>query len=413
MHTVPHRLRSPLAAVLGLALLLPACQVGPNALKVSSSHYSDAVRVANSREILVNLVRLRYRDLPVFLAVSNISTQFEFGANASVSGSIPEGGGGSVLGLGAGVDYAEKPTLTFGIMGGEAFQKRMLTPIPVVLVSLLAESGWRGDRVFRITVEGINTVPNGPTTSGPTPDLAPDYNRFEEAIALLGDLTRNGYAKFEIETTYTTISDPIPADQIEAADFVDAARVGAEWFRTETGDAYQLSLEERRLVIRFSPDADRSPDLQKLRALLRLREDAQRYEFTNLDDLELDPFTSAATANSISLDTRSVMGVLYYLSNGIDIPQEHLDAGLVTRTLNPDGTEFDWQQMLGEVIRIRSSREEPAGVAVKVQHRGYWFYIPDDDLNSASTFSLLSQIFSLLAGDIETEGPVLTLPVGG
>jgi len=47
-----------------------------------------------------------------------------------------------------------------------------------------------------------------------------------------------------------------------------------------------------------------------------------------------------------------------------------------------------------------------------VRYRGTWFYIDDADLNSKSTFGLLSYLFYLQAGDIKTFTPALTLPLG-
>jgi hypothetical protein len=49
---------------------------------------------------------------------------------------------------------------------------------------------------------------------------------------------------------------------------------------------------------------------------------------------------------------------------------------------------------------------------VAARYRGHWFFIDDSDLDSKSTFVMLSQIFSLQAGKAEGIVPVLTLPVG-
>ena len=118
---------------------LAGCQIGPRTVPVSSAQYSDAVRIAQSEQLLVNLVRLRYRDHPVYLSVSSISTQFEIGGSASVNGTIPEGRD-NTLGIGGGFDYAERPTITFGFLSGEAFERDMLEPISVNNIALLAVS---------------------------------------------------------------------------------------------------------------------------------------------------------------------------------------------------------------------------------------------------------------------------------
>lgn len=392
---------------------LTGCHMGPGALKVSSSQYSDAVRVAQSREFLNNLVRLRYRDIPVFLAVTNISTQFQFGADASISGNIPEGGRRSALGLGGGVEYSERPTLSFSILGGESFQKRMLMPLPASVITLLSESGWRRDRVFRLTVEAFNGLQNASSASGPMPTYAPNFREFEEAVRLLQDMRTDGLAHFESEIRPEPISDPIPAERIEAADLVDAAKSGVEWFRTADGESYQLTIERRQLAIRFSPDAEGDPRLDRIRDLLQLTPNQLVYDFVSLDDAEVQAFDSSRRVATIAADTRSLVGVLYYLSHAVEPPSEHVEAGLVTVTRERSGEPFDWSEMLGDLISIHSSRSEPTNAAVTVRHRGWWFYIADDDETSKSTFSLLAQLFALQAGEVQAETPVLTLPVGG
>ena len=50
---------------------------------------------------------------------------------------------------------------------------------------------------------------------------------------------------------------------------------------------------------------------------------------------------------------------------------------------------------------------------LEVPYRGHWFYIPDDDLETKSTWGLLAQLVSLQAGG-EAKGlvPALTLSAG-
>jgi hypothetical protein len=68
--------------------------------------------------------------------------------------------------------------------------------------------------------------------------------------------------------------------------------------------------------------------------------------------------------------------------------------------------------LLGGVFRIRSESSRPEEASLAVRYRQHWFYIDDSDLDSKSTFAMLSQIFSLQAGKAEGLVPVLTLPVG-
>jgi hypothetical protein len=401
----------------GLVLLLPwlaGCQIGPGRLKAANTHYSDAVRIALSEEILVNLARMRYRDLPSFLAVSSISTQFEFETSLQAGGSIVSGGSDSAL-LGAGVRYSERPTMTFSILGGEEFQKRMLRPLTVVAISLLAESGWRGDRVLRITAEKLNGLKNAPSASGPTPDRAPEYRGFIEATALMNDLTDSGLVDFEFETRVEELSAPISRALVTGEDAVSAVQAGIEFRSARTDQQLQLVTEKRTLVMRFNPASDGNPDARRLRELLRLEAGRRRFDVVSLEDSEFDLFDEARRYQELAIDARSLMGVLYYLSNGVRVPDEDIEAGLVTATTDGAGQMFQWHDLLGGLFDVHWSDDwtRPDKAAVAVHHRGRWFYIADGDQNTRSTFLLLSQIFSLQAGNLPENKPVLTLPVGG
>ncbi len=411
--------RSPFWGLLTFGILTTGCQIGPSALKVSSSQYSDAVRIAQSEQLLVNIVRLHYRDAPVFLAVSNISTQFELSQAADITGTIIENvgaGGGSTpdsLGLGYGARYSERPTVTFTILGGEDFQKRMLTPLPVEVISLVAESGWRGDRLLRLTVEEINGLENAPRASGPTPPSAPAYKEFIEAVALLQTLMENRLVEFEFETRRSVVSSPVPIDSVSGVDLVAAAGTGVGFFVTPDGEQMTLTKEEHVLVLRFSPLAAESPDAMRLKELLHLQADQVEYEVVNAENSAYDPLHPEKRVNDVAIDTRSLTGVLFYLSNAVQSPPKHKERGLVTTTVDANGAPFDWSDLLGEFFHVYSSRTRPDNAAVAVRHRNFWFYIRDDDTTSKSTFMFVLQLFALLAGDVEKVKPVLTLPVGG
>ena len=117
-------------------------------------------------------------------------------------------------------------------------------------------------------------------------------------------------------------------------------------------------------------------------------------------------------SDQIRVVTRSLLGILFYLSQAVEAPLQDIKAGKVTRTLKSSGETFDWKELTGELLRIKSKPNRPENATLMVFYRKTWFYIDDSDLKSKSTFSLLSQIFSLQAGKIKDNSPVLTLGVG-
>ena len=108
---------------------------------------------------------------------------------------------------------------------------------------------------------------------------------------------------------------------------------------------------------------------------------------------------------------RSISGLLYYLSHNVITPSRHLK-DLVTVTGTKDGETFDWSETpAGRLFKVRTSKEQPEDAYIVTQYRGHWFYIEDKDKDSKSTFMLLRQLFDLQAGQKQSTGPTLTLPV--
>ena len=62
-----------LAVVGALTLLSAGCQFGPTALKLSHTQYNQALQESSAEQLLLNLVRLRYGEAPVFLEVGSVS----------------------------------------------------------------------------------------------------------------------------------------------------------------------------------------------------------------------------------------------------------------------------------------------------------------------------------------------------
>jgi hypothetical protein len=402
----------------GLGLVLTGCQMGPRAMRLGHPEYASAVGTVMDQQMLLNLVRLRHRATPVWLEISSISTQFEAVASADISGTLNENvsldgaNNPDALGLGAGIGYSERPTISYSILGGEEFIRRLLTPIPLIGVALLAESGWRSDRVLLLTVERMNGLKNAPRASGPTPSQAPEYRDFREAVRLMRKLAQARLIDFEFATRVEQIGDPIPTDNVDGDALIDVAKAGLEFRIRDEGRTMALIQEERILTLRFANQAAQSADAKRLRELLHLAPEQVRYDLVDPANGDYDPLVPDRVLSDVSLDTRSLMGVMYYLSNAVDVPLEHKTAGPVTATLDEEGNPFNWGDLLDGIFAVSCSQSPPDNAAVAVRYHGSWFYIAGDDENSLSTFALLNQLESLTETEKRGPAPVLTLPVG-
>ena len=107
--------------------------------------------------------------------------------------------------------------------------------------------------------------------------------------------------------------------------------------------------------------------------------------------------------------TGSLLRAIIYLSQGIAVPEEHIEQGLTLREWPPGSPG----RAIDDIFKTSVSERRP-NARLSARHRGYWFYIPDDDLTSRFTFFHLAELFRLGLATGETQAaPVLTLPVGG
>ena len=158
-------------------------------------------------------------------------------------------------------------------------------------------------------------------------------------------------------------------------------------------------------MVRMPAVSGSSGTIAQIKELLRLDPGKEDFAVTS-NALAQNPET-------VAIRTRSIMSILFYLSQTVDVPEEHEAAGLVNVTRNPDGSRFDWGTTpAGRLFGIRQSRRRPHDAFLAVPYRNHWFYLGNDDLNSKSSFMLMSQLFSLNAGTIKSVNPTLTIPVG-
>ena len=156
-----------LMAILPLSLI-SCVNLGPTTLKSERSNYNLAVQRTNDEQLMLNLVRLKYRDTPFFMEVSSVASQFSLSTSAKASASLQEGING-LFGLGGGVGMTEKPTVTYSPLQGNKFSQRVLSPLPLKTIALLFHSGWSIERIFRLSFQRMNHLKNAPGASGPLP----------------------------------------------------------------------------------------------------------------------------------------------------------------------------------------------------------------------------------------------------
>lgn len=360
-------------ASLFFALLLSGCgtfdellQIGPDSVEDGRGQFNTVIAETNDQQLLLNLVKRRYGDNTALLEVNSVSTTLEWKRGGNLGLTLFDGGeDANSLGIGANGAYTERPTITYlPVKGPDLIKKNLSSLDPEVLI-LLSRSGWRLERIMRLTLNSINDLDNAAAASGPTPAFAPDTSDFEK---LLSVIEKVGHGQFVLG--YTIIN-----------------------------DQKVLALDARMEMLE-------RPEMQDFTEILKI--DKHSFYVVNVEGN-----TDYRSNKEIDIKVRSLSGIEFYLSHGVQVPEEHIMQNKVQITKTADGEVFDWDSIFGDLFQIQSSRQEPSEdiAAVKCFWRGYWFYIDDTDIESKNTFMLLNQITALQSGAMDKSGPLLTLPV--
>jgi hypothetical protein len=362
---MPKKINKGKGALVGavlMTLLLGGCaQLGPQVLVSGRPQYNIAVQQTEAQQLLLNIVRQRYNDPILFLDVTSISSGFSREASSSLLGAFGSGSDSGVGTLGGRV--AENPYIFYTPNTGEKFVRQMLSPTDLRTVALLLQAGWSIERVLLLLGESANRLFNR-SIDGAGGDR---HSSFLEVAGALRDLQRKGQlivglepGEQEGEPALTLI---VTEDAVSSASYLTVC------------EAIQVACDGEPLRLRRA-------------------------------------FGSPADGKTLALATRSLFSAIYHLSRHVDAPEADVQAGIASPAPDISNDSSASSTALRRLFHVRSSVDEPDGASVKVFYRNAWFYIADNDLDSKTTFALLSMLITLQSGDVSRAMPVVTLPAG-
>ena len=345
-----------------LGVITGCASIGPTTVGRDRFDYVSAISESLKQQILLNIVKIRYADVPVFMDVGQVISGYELESTLTASGSIGNktapGALGDFLNLGAGGRYLDRPTITYAPLTGADFIKTMMTPFPPGSIMFLIEAGWPVDVLLQVGVQAINGLRNekGGVQGHPADP------EFIEVVRLMKKIQIAGGVGFRVQQ------------------------------EKEGKEASMLMFHTRRLT----PETVR--DIAAVKELLRLNPEATDIRITYGADAQSD--------REIALHTRSAYQVLVDLSMQVAVPPEHITEH---RTIGLTATDLEQTAPLPRLIAIRSSSDRQADSFVQVKYRGYWYWIDDQDLNSKRVFTFLTVLFTLSETGEKIQKPILTI----
>jgi hypothetical protein len=342
------------------ALGLNGCHsIGPMTVARDRFDYSTAITESWKRQTLLNIVKLRYLDPPIFVDVGQIVSGYSLATGASIGGTLASDAGANNLTLGGAATFTDRPTITYTPLTGSKFLRTMITPLPPDSLFSTIQAGWPADAIMLTGVASINGLKNQ-QASGAGVALADD--KFLRVIQLMR--------------------------KIQLSD-----AVGVRILRdTNKNESTLISFRSRDI----SPET--LADIRELHELLQLAPDAQEFKLV---------FGSTpSNDHELAVVTRSLMHIMNNMASQVDVPTNDVVEG---RT-NPGWNELATATEQRRLIHIHCSPTEPADAFVAVPYRNRWFWIDDRDLKSKRILSFMMLLFTLGDNSEPAVLPVLTIP---
>ena len=385
--------------------------VGPEAIRYTRLRYNEVYRDTNDEQLLLNIVRLRYADSPVFLDLPNITSQFELSAGGSYPG---KSGSQTAFGV-AGLLGRDTPTLSYHPREGREIARALLTPLSAELFNVV-NTGANAEQLLLLILNDLNDVPNASRATLLVPNVPDDNVEFLKGVRLLATLQQRDAIELTIGTSENAdaASDPVPIAQIQGRDLLNAAKDGYVYRAKGDGEATLLK-RDKELFLRIRHAFIDAPEAREMERIFHLTPGLAKYEIRSelSEDVNSKLPPALLERETLFMNMRSILQIMTFLSKGVCVPEEHVACGVAPTTRTPDGRAFDWTPVTAGNFRVHVQKRRPRDAEVAVPYRGYWFFIPKNDVHSRSALAILEMFFSLQEAEGKSAGPLLTLPVGG
>ena len=343
-----------------IALSQSGCMsFGPPSVDRDRFDYINAVANSWKQQTLLNIVKLRYADTPVFLDVGQIISGYQLQGSVGITGTLNSASAyGDLLNLGSTGSFTDKPTITYTPLTGANFIQVMITPIPPPALLMRVVEGWPIDILLQMGAQSINGLSNRKGgAQGHAAD--PDFLRL---VAALRRLQASGVIDFRVDVSKET---------------------------------------KQEGTILIISQMDLSPEIQADRALVRsllgLRPD--------LMEIKIVYGTMSGKDDVIAMQTRSGFQLLTQLGSYIEVPPEHVAEGRTYPQIQSSGDALS----LPPLIKIHAEKSLPTDAFAAIKYRDYWYWIDDRDYRSKGIFTFLLIIMTLADTGEKSPVPIVTI----
>ena len=335
--------------------------IGPGTVARDRFEYSGSIAESWKRQTLLNIVKLRYVDPPIFVDVGQIVSGYTLETGVTLGGNLSSAGAiqGNSIAAGGSAKYTDRPTITYTPLTGAKFVRALMTPLPPDSVLYTIQSGWPANAVLFASVAVMNGLKNQDTSiAGVTP---PDP-KFVRVLELMRRIQVSGAVGLRIQ------QDPQKRETTMMS------------FRSQ-------NISEQTMA-----------DVKELRSLLNLDPEASEFKVA---------FGATASSDKeLALQTRSMLHIMTTMASQVDVPAEDVVQGRAPPGVDSAGPDAEATRL----IHIRSSKAKPSDAYATVFYRDHWFWIDDRDLRSKRAFAFVMMLFTLVETGEKESLPLITIP---
>lgn len=336
-----------------VALTISGCEsIGPQLIERDQTNYSTALLVAEKRQLLLNILRMRDGDIPSFTKVTQVvagyERRFAGSAGSSISNEFAIVDDFAVRGE---ASIADRPTYTLAPLQGADYAQFLLRPLPAQELMALIATDVNLSTAFRLVVARINSVPNERLVEA----AGEQVGVFNQVVFLLQGLRNDGLLEVE--------------------------------FGERNG---------REQIFLYLPPKSRDERARLLMELLKVDPSRERFEVV----LRVSP----RNKGEIAIWTRSFMQILSSVAT----------SAIEEKVVESKGDILPSVSRWGAAVtfRVHSSGDfiHPDNAFVRVQHNGRWYWISGNDQPTKRAFSMLLLLSKILESSGDDGGAVLTIP---
>jgi len=382
------------ACALALATALLGCSsIGPDRVRSDQVEYGDAIGDAAKRQTLLNIVKLRFGDVPSLLTVGQVTQTYTLSGSAQVGADVLPGqsfslGDDGTVGVGGTV--TSQPSVVYRPLTGPALSQALLTPMkPAALFGLVA-AGAADELALELGLKSIDGWQNELTTGRGVEPAAPE---FRTAVTLIARLVQRGHLALAASGPAPAPAAqgpaqpppppaPAPALGVSAAEGEPALTAQQPTPMPATPAAPAVTPPRGDgLVLKVATAARNDPEVRRLREILDLAPDTMELPLVEGFGHERDGL--------LRLRTRSLIEVLNAAAIGVEVPEKAPARARATPLIGGPSP-----------LLVRRSVTPPMSSFAAVRYAGDWYYV-----DAADTASRRSLAMVMLLADVAQPEP--------